>query len=881
MGTALVGRDRELVEVEERMRTSRLVTLVGPGGVGKTALARATAERVGAGFAMGVRSVDLTRIEHADAVAGAVAAQLGFDSFDALLSSPSDRPLLLVVDNCEHLLDAAAHSISQVLGACRQPQVVATSRSPLELPGESVLSLAPLPVPEQGGDPLACPSVQLFLDRCRDAGASVSDGDLPAVVDLCRQLDGLPLALEIAAARARTMSVAEIANRLHASVAVLDRPRFRGDPRHRSVSDTIRWSYDLLSEGAAELFERLAVFAGPFVASKAAAVAAPDTGDVEPLLDELTHASLVVAHTGGTETRYRLLETVRRFALDRLRQRGALDATYDRFADHVQASVLAIVAGATTAWRPELLRGLMGSFDDLAEALRWCNAHDTTPHRAHTLCSVLWGIAHQGRAGDIAELARTTLDRWPDRESPTAAQCLAVLGTAEYVTGHPLRALDLVRPTIASLRSPGLASVTLRRVEGQASRALGHTDASLAPFQTGARVARDLGMASMAMELEVAAAQVLADSGQVAAAVAALEDLMAEAVAAGSTLTESWARTVHAWVLLRVDPVAARPAVEAALHEARSIAYPVAVAVNLRSLAYAQLLLGEPAAAVATAQALLDDLLDRGALSNVRILADITAVLAHHCAHPGWESLAATARALPITTLASGQFELVPLPPVTVATIGRHDIVATVRNVLGDLASAMAAGERSGRVSATEQAPAWVARRGATCEFGFGGRTVSVRSAKGVDDVIRLIEAGGREIHCLDLAGAGVEEATTGEVLDEAARRHYEQRIRELQEDIEEAERNNDHGRAYKHQVELDALIDHLTAALGSGGRTRSAGGTVERARSAVTHRVRAAIRNLDKLHPALGRHLAVSVRTGTYCSYQPEQPVSWRIDSP
>jgi predicted ATPase len=879
MGTSLVGRGRELAELEERMRTSRLVTLVGPGGVGKTALARAIAERVGTSFSMGVRPVDLTRIDEADAVPGAVAAQLGFDSFDALLSSPSDRPMLLVVDNCEHLLDAAARSISQVLGACRQPHVVATSRSPLELPGESVLSLAPLAVPELGGDPFGFSSVRLFLDRCRDAGASVGDADLPAVVDLCRRLDGLPLALEIAAARARTMSIAEIVTRLDTTVDVLDRPRFRGDPRHRSVADTIRWSYDLLTEGAAELFERLAVFAGPFTSAKAAAVAAPGTGDFELLLDELTHASLVVAHTGGSETRYRLLETVRRFALDRLRRRGGLDEAYDRFVDHVQASVLAIVAGATTAWRPGLLRDLVHSYDDLAEALRWCNAHDATPRRAHTLCSVLWAIAHQGRADDIAELARRTLDRWPDRESSAAAQCVAVLGTAEYVTGHPQRALNLVRPVVAELHTPGLAAVTLRRVEGQASRALGRTEESLRAFRDGARVARDLGMASMAMELEVAAAQVLADSGEVQLAIAALEELVTDAVVARSTLTESWARTVHAWVLLRVDPAAARPAVEAALEQAQQIDYPVAIAVNLRSLAYAQLLLGDTAGAVATAQALLDDLLERGALSNVRILADVTAVLAHHCAHPGWESLAATARALPITTLASGQFELVPLPPVSVATIRRHDVVATVRNVLGDLAMGAPVGEPTERASPPEPPAPWVARRGDTCEFGFGGRTVSVRAAKGVDDVIQLIEAGGREIHCLDLAGAAVEEAATGEVLDDKARRQYEQRIRELQEDIEEAEGNNDHARAHKHQVELDALIDHLTAALAQGGRTRSAGGTVERSRSAVTHRVRAAIRNLEKLHPALGRHLAHSVRTGTYCSYQPEQPVTWRID--
>ena len=151
----LVGRHRELHELDERLRTSRLVTIVGPGGVGKTALARTSALTVAPMFAMGVEYVDLTRVEEEAGIPGALAAQLGFDSFDALLSSPADRPVLLVVDNCEHLLDAAAHWLVQILGACQQPTILATSRSPLDIPGESVLPLAPLAVPELDREPEA------------------------------------------------------------------------------------------------------------------------------------------------------------------------------------------------------------------------------------------------------------------------------------------------------------------------------------------------------------------------------------------------------------------------------------------------------------------------------------------------------------------------------------------------------------------------------------------------------------------------------------------------------------------------------------------------------------------------------------------------------
>ena len=143
----LLGRDHELDDVDRRLQAGRLVTLIGPGGVGKTALANEAVARAAERFALGSRSVDLTRVDDADAVPGALAAQLGFESFQALLDAPGDRKVLLLVDNCEHLLEAAARTIGRILEVCEQPTVLATSRSPLELPGESVVALAPFEVP--------------------------------------------------------------------------------------------------------------------------------------------------------------------------------------------------------------------------------------------------------------------------------------------------------------------------------------------------------------------------------------------------------------------------------------------------------------------------------------------------------------------------------------------------------------------------------------------------------------------------------------------------------------------------------------------------------------------------------------------------------------
>jgi hypothetical protein len=154
---------------------------------------------------------------------------------------------------------------------------------------------------------------------------------------------------------------------------------------------------------------------------------------------------------------------------------------------------------------------------------------------------------------------------------------------------------------------------------------------------------------------------------------------------------------------------------------------------------------------------------------------------------------------------------------------------------------------------------------------------VNLKHTKGMEDLARLLGQPGRELHCVELAGAGAEQATTGEVIDAVARRRYEDRIRELQADLDEAEARHDRARAERAQVELDALVDHLTAALGLDGRARRPGSTTERARSAVTQRVRGTVRRIAAEHPDLGRHLDVSVVTGTFCCYRPERPVRWR----
>lgn len=880
-GAELVGREVELDEVEARTKTHRLVTIVGPGGVGKTTLARALAARVAPTYPDGVNEVDLARIDDDEAVRGALAAQLGFDSFDGLLSSPSDRPVMLVVDNCEHVLDACAGAVAQILGACRQPVVLATSRAPLELPGESVVSLAPLAVPAPDADPTASPSVQLFLQRVRDAGGDVHDDELDVVGELCRRLDGVPLAIEIAAARTRTMAVGEISSRLDEAIDVLDRPRFRGHPRHRSIAETIRWSHDLLPSGPARLLERLAVFTGPFTADSGRAVAADDASFGTDL-DELVNASLVVVDERSTPTKYRLLDTIRRFGIEHLRRHGTLEQAYDQFVDHVLASVARILEGSASTWRPSLVRDLEAEYDDMAEALTYVLAHDTTPDRAYRLCGIMWAIVHQGHADDIVVLCRRTLQRWPADGSSAATRAVAALATAEYVTGHPGVAVELAQSTIAAAKRPNVATITLHRSLGQARRALGDLDGAVEAFRAGATIGHQVDMTAMALELDVAAALVTADLGDVDCAVCEVEAVLERAEAISSAITTSWARTSLGWLLLRRDPSVARPVIDEALDEARRIDYPIAIAIGIRSRAFAELLDGRLDRAVDAIGELAGELLRRGALSNLRLLVDITAATSFRCGNPSWERLAATARALPITTLAAAQFELIELPPTRSEPLPRHEVVGVVRHVVAELqaddADADAGTGPAPAVTAAADASAAITQLGDFFEFSYLGRTVAVRSTKGVADIVRLIEADGTEVHCLDLAEAAIEESSTGETIDPTARRQYEQRIRDLQDDIDEAEANSDYERSYRLQDELDQLIEHLSAAIGHGGRTRRAGGSAERARSAVTHRVKAAIRQIAKLHPQLGNHLTHAVSTGTYCSYRPEHPTVWHV---
>ena len=876
----LIGRDHELGLIRARLSERRLVTLIGPGGIGKTTLARSVAAAVGGEYPEGAHFVDLTRAGTSEAVQESLAGQLGYTSFTALTDSPGDHPALVVVDNCEHVVDAAADAIQALLESCEMPTVLATSRIALDIPGEAVVPLGPLALPP--AEMLDAPAVRLFVERARDAGVELPITE--AVAELCRRLDGIPLAIELAAARTPAMTPGEILDRLAAGLDVLDRPRRRTATRHRGLRAAIGWSFELLEPDDQETLAALSVLTGPFTVELAWAVLAePDLseGAVQDRLDRLVSASMVVADPAGATTRYRMLDSVRHFGLEHLDadRRHRLEANH---VDHVLLRVLHIIERAAGNWEATALAELLDLYDNVAAAIRWCLAHDDAPDRAFVFAAVLWGVIHQAHTEEVGELAERILERWAGTDHPMLADVAATAATCRYMLGDLDGAIDLAEAMLDGADRSPYAPATLRRALAQAHRGRGDVETASTWFAEAAEHARRLGLEAMAVESDCARAHLLGDVGRVDDALALIADARGAARRAGSEIGATWSLAVEGSILLRRDTGAATAALERALAEARRIEYAAAISVTQRGLALAALCGGDRPLAAARIGELLDDLLARGSTYELRMVFDVVSPLLRAVGRTGPAAdLAATALALPVVSVtASVDHELCPLDPTGGTRLATRDAILVVRDELLRIAEpedTVAPARVDGSPTVDEGTGSFV-RRGDVFEVHYRGESVAVRANKGLEDIAVLLGEPGREFHCLELAGSGVDESDTGALLDAAARRAYEDRVRDLQSDIDDAEEHHDIVRAERAREELDVVVDQLTAALGLGGRERTAGATAERARSAVTQRIRGSIRKLEAMHPALGRHLRASVRTGQFCSYQPERPTTWEV---
>ncbi len=434
--TSFVARTAELREIQALVRTSRLVTLTGPGGTGKTRLGIEAARLLLADFADGVNFVDLSAIDDARLVGPTIAGALGVvEVTGAALESTIATSLggterLLVLDNFEHVLDGAPF-LGRLLALTNRLKALVTSRAPLRLAGEREFAVAPLSLPDPNRPPGTAglgdnPAVQLFVDRARAVrpGFELTEANAAAVAEIVNRLDGLPLALELGATWLRVLSPAAVAERLASGRSLVEGGGRDRPARHQTLRAAIEWSHDLLQPAEQGLLARLGVFAGGADLDAIQAVCAPEQDLGLDVLDGVTaliEASLVQpVDTDRGAPRFRLLETIRAFANERLRVDPAIArAVESRHVAHFLGVATSCEIGLTGAELGLSLDRLDGDADNVRAALRWCIDHDDA-ERGIRLASAIWRYWQiRGRLTEGRRVV-TALLALPSASGPTA-----------------------------------------------------------------------------------------------------------------------------------------------------------------------------------------------------------------------------------------------------------------------------------------------------------------------------------------------------------------------------------------------------------------------------------------------------------------------------
>jgi predicted ATPase/class 3 adenylate cyclase/DNA-binding SARP family transcriptional activator len=461
--TSLVGRQAEMTEVRTLLISSALVTLVGSGGCGKTRLAMHVAAELLHQFPEGVWFADLAAVADPEAVA-TQAGQVfslnpapGSTPVEALVGYLTDKKVLMVLDNCEHVLEAAAELTDRLMSSCPGVRILATSRQPLALPGEITWRVPSLTVPGADthnglADVSDCEAAELFADRAALArpGFVLNDSNASAVAEVCRRLDGIPLAIELAAARVRVFTPAQIADGLDERFRLLTGAPRTALPRQQTLEASIEWSHHLLSDLERTVFRRLAVFAGTFDYMAARDVSGTDPIQTDQVLEVLTllvDKSLVDVDDTGEAARYRLLETVRAFGLSRLQGSGEEAPVRDRHRDHYLSVAEEAEAHLEGHGQIEWFRSLHQDYPNLRAALDWSRDRGEAELLARGATPLVWFWAFRGPYHEAVawlEHARST------EKLPTGLRIRILIGLGLLATG----AVD--PPTGLALSEEGL-----------------------------------------------------------------------------------------------------------------------------------------------------------------------------------------------------------------------------------------------------------------------------------------------------------------------------------------------------------------------------------------------------------------------------------------
>lgn len=547
--TSFIGRNAELAEACRLLAQARLLTLVGTGGIGKSRLSLELAGKMLEDFADGVFLVELANVSDPQLVPQAVASALGVKESagrpvgEALMRHLKDRELLLVLDNCEHLVDRCADLVKQVLQAGRQAKVLASSREPLRIAGETIYTVPPLP---------AADAERLFLDRALAVKPNFRvNGSAGAVADVCRRLDGLPLAIELAAARVRTLAVETIATRLDDRFRLLTTGDRTALPRQQTLQALIDWSYELLKEQERAVFRRLSVFAGGWTleaAETVCAFGAIEQASVLQILTQLADKSLIDVEPDGE--RYRFLETVHEYARERLAGSAELG--------EARSGHLEFYAGFCEKARPQLVGPEQG---------KWLTKIDLERENilaAHTWCSQ----APRGAALDL-ELVYLLRPYWLNR---------GLLGLGQRVNAEALARRGAEARNLARCRALFVA--------GQFSSNLGRYDEAQRYLEESLSIARELGDKRRVSSALQPLGRAHLGQGHLTTARRCLE----EALAAAEQLKEPREIAAATSALAQVYRVegnleAAEPLYEKALELARELDDRESIAISLLNVA--------------------------------------------------------------------------------------------------------------------------------------------------------------------------------------------------------------------------------------------------------------------------------------------------------
>jgi predicted ATPase/class 3 adenylate cyclase/Tfp pilus assembly protein PilF len=965
--TRLVGREDELKRAKELVCSPgvRLVTFVGPAGIGKTRFAVQVAAELVESFPGGAWFVSLVPVRDAAGVLPEIAKELAVreEPGQARVKQVAQRlrglRTVLVLDNYEHVIEAATVA-ADLLAACSELTVLATSREPLRLRGEYEVLVPTLPVPGRAAteeDIERFDAVQLFVERAWAADASfrLEPGDAPAVAEICARLDGLPLAIELAAARVKVFAPKALLARLDSRLRLLTGGARDLPERHRTLRGAIEWSYELLSEPERVLLRRLAVFAEGCTLDAAEAVCGEALGaDVTEGMVSLVERSLLRrAGAMGDEPRFEILSTIREFALEKLEAssetaavaahhaawyvslaeeasgalRGAAQASWlDRLErEHANlraaldtlegaddfARLTAALAGFWTirghltegrayleraltnvtdmALRVRLLKSagevmrLQADGDGArrcyAEALAMCRVSDDSRGAADATIGL--GVVAEMRGDEAGaralyeEALAIFTELGDDRGIVHASNNLAILawleGDHEVAREQYRRCLDVARRLgdallVASMLN-NLGGVAYERADLREARKL---------YEESLTIRRRLGDRRGIAEALNNLGGVALDADEADEAGTLFEESISiareldvpEVLALGLMNLGEVARTQH-------DLDRAEALLGEALDIRRTVGDRRGAAEVLAELGAAARARGDGAAARSLLEEALHDAREVGAAGTVsRALAELASLAA---------AAGDTAEAARLAEEALGVARDAGDPR------GEARALALLSVPGGGAA-------QSGLVDTTAPGDNRFVREGQYWTIVYDGKVCRLRDSKGLRYLSLLLVSPHRELHVLDLVAAvegsvsGMRPVSTelanrgdgtgdaGAILDAQARDAYRERLAALAEELDEARGFLDDERAARLESEINALESELAAAYGLGGRERLAASAVERARLAVTKAIGRAMQNIADGHPALARHLATTLHTGTFCAYTPDPrvPITW-----